>query len=175
MTITYRSWIQYAASVAMKSPCKSRRGVVILSSAGGLVSDGFNHQPPPFQCDGSDRCKLNCARTAIHAEQSAILKARQDLNGCWMLHVKAVNGVPCASKAPSCLECSKLIVESGISWMHLLHDPASAILPGAEIVGQIEGMGTDNKFGYLDIRRYVATCFHELTAKHACRIGLAST
>jgi len=167
-----RSWIQHAVSVAMKSPCQSKRGVVISSRDGSLVSEGFNHQPFPFQCDGSDRCKRNCGKTAIHAEQSAILNASQILTGFWMLHVKAKQGNPCASVAPSCLECSKLILESGISWMHLLHDPVAQMLPGAEVVGQIEGFRSDGSFDYLDIRRYSAAHFHWLTAEYSHRTEL---
>jgi deoxycytidylate deaminase len=168
----FRSWVQRAAAVAMNSPCQSKRGVVISSIDGSIVSEGYNHQPFPFRCDGSDRCKSNCGKTAIHAEQSAILNAKQILSGFWMIHVKAKGGIPRASMAPSCLECSKLIVESGISWMFLLHDPAAQILPGAETVGQIEGYRSDGSFDYLDIRRYGASRFHWLTAEYSHRIEL---
>ncbi len=167
-----RSWVQHAAAVAMKSPCQSKRGVVISGIDGSIVAEGFNHQPFPFRCNGSDKCKRNCGKTAVHAEQSAILNAKQILSGFWMIHVKAKDGIPCASMAPSCLECSKLIVESGISWMFLLHDPAAQILPGAETVGQIEGFRSDGSFDYLDICRYNASRFHWLTAEYSHRIEL---
>jgi len=166
------SWVAEAVTVAMESPCQSKRGVVISSKGGRLISRGFNHQPFPFQCDGSDRCKRNCGKTAIHAEQSAILSAHEPLAGAWMLHVKARDGKPCASMAPSCLECSKLILVSGIAWMHLLHDPAAQMLPGAEVVGQVEGFLSDGKTGLLQIRRYNAVHFHWLTAEYCHRIDL---
>jgi hypothetical protein len=156
----------------MESPCRSKRGVVISSKDGRLISSGFNHQPFPFQCDGSEHCKRNCGKTAIHAEQSAILAAHEPVTNAWMLHAKAKHGKPCASMAPSCLECSKLILASGISWMHLLHDPVAQMLPGAEVVGEVEGFLSDDSIGALQIRRYSAVHFHWLTAEYFHRIEL---
>lgn len=171
-TTTLKSWVDQAVRRAMESPCRSKRGAVISSSDGRLISSGFNHQPFPFQCDGSERCKRNCGKTAIHAEQSAILAAHEPVTGAWMLHAKAKQWKPCASMAPSCLECSKLILASGISWMHLLHDPAAQILPGAVVVGEVEGFLSDGTSGVLQLRRYSAADFHFLTAEYFHRIDL---
>lgn len=161
------SWVDYAVEVAMKSPCQSKRGVLIADKAGDLIGEGFNHQPSPFICDGSDACKRTCGKTAVHAEQSAILSARADVRSGWMLHVKARDGKPCASMAPSCLECSKLILESGISWMHLLHDTTAQILPGEKVVGVVEGWSVDGSIKELHISRYSAQHFHWLTAEYS--------
>ena len=84
-----------------------------------------------------------------------------------MLHVKAQDGKACASMAPSCLECSKLILASGISWMHLLHHPSAQMLPGAEVVAYVDGID-----GPLQVRCYSAQHFHWLTAEHYHRIDL---
>lgn len=169
-----QSLVDEAVRVAMTSSCRSQRGVVISSQdgSGRLIAVGCNHQPFPFWCDGSERCKKTCGKTAIHAEQSAILGARESLVDAWMLHVKAKEGKPCASMAPSCLECSKLILASGIAWMHLLHDPVAQILPSAEVVGEAEGFQSDGTLGVLQIRRYSAAHFHWLTAEYFHRIEL---
>lgn len=167
-----QSWIDEACEQASKSPCRSKRGVVISSADGILIGAGHNHQPFPFECDGSEECNRTCGKTAIHAEQSAILTAREPLAGAWMLHVKAKQGKPCASMAPSCLECSKLILASGIAWMHLLHDPMAQMLPGAEVVGETEGFTSDGSLGTLQIRRYSAAHFHWLTAEYFHHINL---
>lgn len=161
-----RTWVDEATRIAMLSPCQSKRGVVVSSNDGRLISSGFNDQPLPFRCDGSDTCKRNCGKTAIHAEQSAVLSAREPLSKAWMLHVKAKAGKPCASMAPSCLECSKLILYSGLDWMHLVHDPAAQLLAGAVVVGECEGFKSDGSFGTLQIRRYSAVEFHYLTAEY---------
>jgi deoxycytidylate deaminase len=165
-------WVSHAVQVAMRSLCQSKRGVVISSDDGQLIAEGYNHQPRPFQCDGSDACNRNCGKTAVHAEQSAIVNAPDSLLGAWMLHVKAKDGLPCASVAPSCLECSKLILVSGIAWMHLLHDPQAQMLPSAEVVGEVDGFQSDGHYGKLQIRRYSAAHFHWLTAEYAHCIPL---
>lgn len=157
------TWVDYAVSVAKRSPCQSKRGVVIADRDSRIIGEGYNHQPFPFQCDGSDRCKKSCGKTAIHAEQAAILGASEPLEGAIMLHVKTVDGKPVASMAPSCLECSKLILKSGIAWMLLLHDPSAQMLPGAKTVANFYG---------LDIRQYSAQHFHWLTAEYWHRIEL---
>ncbi len=159
------SFVERAVDVAMRSPCRSKRGVVIAAGI-DILSTGFNHQPAPFLCDGSEECKLRCGKTAVHAEQSAILGLVFTLPpNSWMLHVKAKDGEPCASLAPSCLECSKLILFSGIEWMYLLHDPSAQLLPGAEKVGAVRGLRADSTMGDLEIRRYSAVQFHYLTAE----------
>ena len=159
-----QSWVDEAVNMAMRSPCLSKRGVVIGSQDMRLIGSGFNHQPFPFRCSQNDACKKNCGKTAIHAEQSAILRATAPIKGAWMLHVKAKQGKPCSSLGPSCLECSKLILESGIEWMHLLHDPRSQML--GEVVGQVEGFLADGTLGKIQIRRYSAPIFHWLTARY---------
>lgn len=163
MSNPFISWVNLAVEEAMLSPCRSKRGVVIVDADSVLISSGFNHQPFPFQCDGSEACNRSCGKTAIHAEQAAILSAKRDIAGAVMLHVKAIDGKPVASMSPSCLECSKLILKSGIAWMLLLHNPEAQMLPGASKVGEIDG---------LDIRQYSAQHFHWLTAEYHHRIEL---
>lgn len=120
--MTHEEAAYFAERASVESPCQSKRGVVIWDSK-GVVSIGHNHQPSPFPCDGSDRCKENCGKTAIHAEQHAILLAeRNRLVGSQMLHVKTVDGEIVPSGQPSCLECSKLILEAGIAYMWLFHE-----------------------------------------------------
>lgn len=166
------TWIDEAVAVAMKSPCQSKRGVIICDEHSGLIASGFNHQPFPFICNGSDDCKRNCGKTAIHAEQSAILSANRSLRGCVLLHVKAKDNKPCASGPPSCLECSKLILESGIGYVLLLSDPHAQLLPGAEVIGKTTGWTSASTLGELDVRQYSAIHFHWLTAEYFHRISL---
>lgn len=117
--------LRQAIKVANKSKCQSQRGVVIWNRDHGVLGVGFNHPPHPWICDGSDTCKANCAKTAIHAEQAAILNFAHNeiydiaLSDCEMLHVKVVNGEAVFSEKPSCWQCSKLILGSGIQSMWL--------------------------------------------------------
>jgi len=112
----------YAIEAAKQSPCLSKRGVAIWDDD-GLISVGFNHQPAPFVCDGSERCKSNCGKTAVHAEQSAILHANPvRLRGATLLHIKVAECKPVTSMGPSCPQCSKLILECGIKRVWLFHE-----------------------------------------------------
>ena len=120
--------IERAVEVAKNSNCKSKRGVVIWSRKVGLISIGWNAPPKPIICDGSDSCRENCSKTAVHAEQGAlielhkypyVLEAAGGIGECEMIHVKAVDGVAVISEKPSCWQCSKLILASGIKSMWL--------------------------------------------------------
>ena len=119
--------LQEAVKAATNSKCKSQRGVVIWHKTGGLLTRGWNAPPHPFVCDGSEQCILNCAKTAVHAEQAALLGLLDLSNAVTylgadnleMLHVKIVNGEPVFSEKPSCWQCSKLILQAGIKSMWL--------------------------------------------------------
>ena len=137
--------LEEAIASANNSICRSKRGAVIFrlrkDQVDVLASSGWNHQPT-FLCDGSETCKSTCGKTAVHAEQSAILRM-----GPWrwsphfeILHVKTVDGLLVPSGPPSCLECSKLILEAGIEHVWLFHED-----------------------GW---KRYGAGEFHQLTMEH---------
>lgn len=136
-TTPHASLIGQAVKTALMSPCmKSKRGVVIfrarpeifrmadiLDVAGtcGLVY-GFNHPPAGFQCERNDVCRAACSKVAVHAEQHALVRLREvgALRGrVEALHVKVVDGVLVAGGGPSCVECSKLLLEAGVSAMWL--------------------------------------------------------
>ena len=115
-----------ATKIASESPCQSKRGVIIWHREHGIVSGGYNNQPSGFSCDGSEKCRCNCAKTAVHAEQAALIKAisvekRFSLSECEMLHVKSVEGNAVFSEKPRCWQCSKLILEAGLDkmWLYL--------------------------------------------------------
>ncbi len=110
-----------ASKIARWSTCQSKRGVVIWRpETERALSVGINHQARGFTCDGSDACKLWCGRTAIHAEESAILHFKGDLRGTSLIHVKYKDGIVPSGK-PSCVRCSGMIMEIGISKVWLLH------------------------------------------------------
>ncbi len=116
-----QSAIEAAIAAAMRSPCRSQRGVSIFREGGSVVATGFNRQVAPLACDGSAACKARCRETAIHAEQDALLKAPRP-GSLDLLHVKVIDGVLVASGGPSCAACSKLIAEAGIVFVWLYSD-----------------------------------------------------
>lgn len=111
-----------AVKASLNSNCKSKRGVVIWHRRWGIISSGWNAPPKPFICDGSESCRANCAKTAVHAEQAALMNylgSNFNTNECEMIHVKSVDGVAVVSEKPSCWQCSKLILSSGLKSMWL--------------------------------------------------------
>lgn len=122
-------FVERAVAASRQSPCaKSKRGVVIWKSLGAnktrIVGRGVN-EPAIGVCDGSVGCRQACAKICVHAEQAAILEAdltQVAVGGFDMLHIKTVDGLPVAGGPPSCHECSKLIVASGIGHMWLLEE-----------------------------------------------------
>lgn len=115
-----------ATRIGQRSPCaKSQRGVVIFHRERGLLASGYNAQPFPFQCDGSELCRANCNKLCVHAEVRAIhelYRSGYDITGSEMLHVKVQNGKAVPSGPPSCWQCSREILVSGIVGFWLLHD-----------------------------------------------------
>jgi deoxycytidylate deaminase len=113
--------LELAVEAANQSPCqKSQRGVVIWRPGFAGYTVGWNHQPAPFECDGSEHCRSNCGKLCVHAEAHALLQANEPLGGFSMLHVKTRFGKPYPSNQPSCWQCSRLILASGITTMWLL-------------------------------------------------------
>lgn len=113
-----------AVSAAKNSKCKSQRGVVIWHRTTGKIAYGWNAPPSPFVCDGSESCRANCAKTAVHAEQAALISALDWYDytpkyECEMIHVKIIDGEPVFSDKPSCWQCSKLILQARLKSMWL--------------------------------------------------------
>lgn len=111
-----------AIKASLNSNCKSKRGVIIWHRRWGIVSSGWNMPPKPFICDGSEACRANCAKTAVHAEQAALINylgSNIKTSDCEMIHVKSVDGKAVFSEKPSCWQCSKLILASGLKSMWL--------------------------------------------------------
>lgn len=113
--------VSFAVEISGWSPCRSKRGSVIFSGD-DIVAHGHNHKPQGFECDGSEACKATCRIEAVHAEQRALLAAGVNARGAEMLHVKSVDGQLVASGGPSCVQCSKLALVSGITAMWLFHE-----------------------------------------------------
>lgn len=111
--------VDEAVRYARISDCqKSKRGVVIFDRSGEVVAHGFNGQPEGFNCSGSAKCRSSCSTIAIHAEIRALrrilMSESKNIGPVDMLHVKVVDGELVAGGGPSCVQCSKEILDSGV-------------------------------------------------------------
>ena len=112
---------------------KSKRGVVIVKDD-KIIGKGANNPPGTFECNLKD-CYAICRNYTVHAEQNAILdalKKNNNLEGSRLYHVKFKDSIPQYSGAPSCTECSKLILQSGIEEIVLEHNSNEFALYTAE-------------------------------------------
>ena len=129
------------------SPCKkSQRGVVLVDRTRLTWISTYNGPPfhpdgdYDFSCTGSEKCRSNCNKVSVHAEERALIAANRDFKGGEMVHVKTIDGRLATSRKPSCWQCSRMIVQAGLAGMWLYQ----------------EG-------GW---KRYTAKEFHQLTLKN---------
>lgn len=119
--------VEIAIEEARKSPCaKSKRGAVAFSDdgsrAGRLLFGVGCNGPALGGCDGSEACKASCGKRCVHAEARAIRGAAGAT--CDVVHVKIdERGELAAGGGPSCWQCSRDILDAGISgvWLYERH------------------------------------------------------
>lgn len=141
--------IDLAVRTARLSPCaKSKRGVVVFGhdkdcdNGVDAIANGFNGQPLPFECDGTDHCKEACAKRCVHAEDRALrqacivhvannrghrrhasdwLEGLGNLREYEAVHVKLdAAGNLTWGGGPSCWQCSRTVmdVHLGAFWLY---------------------------------------------------------
>jgi deoxycytidylate deaminase len=134
-----------AIDAAIRSPCqKSRRGAVIYSLVpvnhktrttrtpyGYILGRGFNGPPGDLPCAGTERCRQICREICVHAEARAVREAvaqrastgdKLMLTPCDLAHVKVVDRALVPSGGPSCVQCSKEILDAGVDGVWLFHE-----------------------------------------------------
>ena len=101
-----RSYLEMAAVWARNSYCSRRKVGAILVKDRMIISDGYNGTPAGFEnvCeDGNGVTKPY----VLHAEANAITKVAKSNNSS--------EGATLYVTASPCMECAKLIIQSGIS------------------------------------------------------------
>lgn len=132
-----------AALYRSVAPDRWKHYAIPVAGAGAGAGAGFNgppilmtsaHEQPLWaRCDGSEACRRDCRRRCMHAEARALLSLPLDddritASHLQMVHVKVPpvgegvldaypQGMP--TSGPSCIECSKLMLDAGIGgiWM----------------------------------------------------------
>ena len=98
------SYLEMAAIWAQNSYCKRRKVGALLVKDRMIISDGYNGTPSGFEniCEEDGVTKPY----VLHAEANAITKVAKSGNSS--------GGATLYVTASPCLECSKLIIQSGI-------------------------------------------------------------
>ncbi len=130
-----RSCIDEMIKEGSRGPCAKSKRVSAIISCSLETYDGISSYPyiiatntPPgkFVCLNNEACKANCNKVCVHAEENVILKAFQyrtiEVAGGACLHLKIVDGKPVPSGKPSCVYCSRKILQSGLKYMFLFHE-----------------------------------------------------
>ena len=119
--------IMQGIGAARRSTCsKDQRGAVVWHPSGGPIARDSNGPPPGFACDASEACRSACGKLAVHAEMRALLaylrKPMTERTGMHVLHIRTVDGRSVTSGAPSCISCSRDMLEAGVAVVWLWHD-----------------------------------------------------
>lgn len=100
-----KSYLEMAAIWARNSYCKRRQVGALLVKDKMIISDGYNGTPSGFEniCEDGDGVTKPYV---LHAEANAISKVAKSNN--------SAQGATLYVTASPCIECSKLIIQSGI-------------------------------------------------------------
>ena len=99
----------YLVASWSKDP-SSQIGAVIVDSQNRVISTGFNGLPVGVN-DTKERLNDRATKykMILHAEENAIMFAKQNLNGCSIY----------VTKMPPCAHCAALIIQSGIKFVYV--------------------------------------------------------
>ncbi|MCB8998756.1 MAG: dCMP deaminase family protein [Bacteroidales bacterium] len=100
-----KRYLQMARIWAQNSYCKRRQVGAIIVKAKMIISDGYNGTPEGFENICEDENNKTKAYV-LHAEANAITKVAKSNNSS--------EGSTLYVTTSPCLECSKLIIQSGI-------------------------------------------------------------
>ncbi|MDY6277193.1 MAG: dCMP deaminase family protein [Bacteroidales bacterium] len=101
-----KSYLDMAAVWARNSYCKRRQVGALIVKDKMIISDGYNGTPSGFENICEDEITGATKPYVLHAEANAISKVAKSGNSS--------EGATLYVTASPCLECSKLIIQSGI-------------------------------------------------------------
>lgn len=134
--------IDAAVTAARTSPCaKDQRGAAVWHhDYPHRLAAAPNGPPSPFFCDGSPACRAGCGKLAVHAEMRALGRYLRQcgagngfgMRGMSVLHIRVVDGIAVPSGPPSCVACSRDMLEAGVASVWLWHETGWCEYPAAE-------------------------------------------
>ncbi len=108
---------------AENSYCKRRQVGALLVSNNMIISDGYNGTPSGFENNCEDPQNVSYPYV-LHAEANAITKVARSNNSS--------NGATLYVTASPCMECAKLIIQSGIQ--RVVYGETYRLMDGVELL-----------------------------------------
>lgn len=108
-----KAYLKMAFEWAKLSHCKRKQVGALIVKNGMIISDGYNGCPSGFE----NNCEDENGETkwyVLHAEANAILKVAKSTQNC--------KGATLYLSMSPCKECSKLILQAGISRVVYLNE-----------------------------------------------------
>ena len=124
-------YMKMARTWSENSYCKRRQVGALLVSNNMIISDGYNGTPSGFEnnCEDPDNVSFPYV---LHAEANAITKVARSNNSS--------NGATLYVTASPCMECAKLIIQSGIQ--RVVYGEKYRLMDGVELL-QKAGLQVD--------------------------------
>ena len=117
------SYLQMAEVWAQNSYCKRRKVGALIVKDKMIISDGYNGTPSGFENICEDENGVT-KPYVLHAEANAITKVAKSGNSS--------AGATLYVTASPCMECSKLIIQSGIT--RVVYRDAYRLMDGIELL-----------------------------------------
>lgn len=117
------SYLQMAEIWAQNSYCKRRKVGALIVKDKMIISDGYNGTPSGFENICEDENGVT-KPYVLHAEANAITKVAKSGNSS--------SGATLYVTASPCMECSKLIIQSGIT--RVVYRDAYRLMDGIELL-----------------------------------------
>ena len=117
------SYLQMAEIWAQNSYCKRRKVGALIVKDKMIISDGYNGTPSGFENICEDENGVT-KPYVLHAEANAITKVAKSGNSS--------AGATLYVTASPCMECSKLIIQSGIT--RVVYRDAYRLMDGIELL-----------------------------------------
>lgn len=104
----FRTYLEIAKKIASMSHAKRRKVGAVIVRDGSIIDFGYNGMPSGYDncCEHEQNGELVTRPEVLHAEANAITKVAKS--------VRSTDGATLYITLSPCLECSKLIVQSGI-------------------------------------------------------------
>jgi len=118
-----RRYMRMARIWAENSYCKRRQVGALLVKNKMIISDGYNGTPSGFENNCEDENNVSKAYV-LHAEANAITKIARSHNSS--------DGATLYVTASPCIECAKLIIQSGIK--RVIYGEKYRIMDGVELL-----------------------------------------